>query len=163
MDKFLGRVNEPRLNHKEIEKSEQTNSGKEIECVIKNFSAKKSPNTDSFTGEFFQIFKQQSFSNSSKKIKEEGRLSNVWCCYSVSKSCLTVCDPMDCRMPGFPVHRQLPELAQTHMSIEPVMSSNHLILSCPPSPPPSLSISDKIYQIKVVTNNKTVHKENVTI
>ena len=77
MDKFLGRVNEPRLNHKEIEKSEQTNSGKEIECVIKNFSAKKSPNTDSFTGEFFKIFKQQSFSNSSKKIKEEGRLSNV--------------------------------------------------------------------------------------
>ena len=59
MDKFLGWVNLPRLNHKEIEKSEQTNSGKESECVIKNFSAKKSPNTDSFTGEFFQIFKEE--------------------------------------------------------------------------------------------------------
>lgn len=57
MDKFLGRVNLPRLNYKEIEKPEQTDSGKEIECVIKNLSAKKSPNTDSFTGEFFQIFK----------------------------------------------------------------------------------------------------------
>ena len=26
-------------------------------------------------------------------------------------SCLILCDPMDCRMPGFPVHHQLPELA----------------------------------------------------
>ena len=30
-------------------------------------------------------------------------------------SCLTVCDPMDCSTPGFPVHHQLPELAQTHV------------------------------------------------
>ena len=30
-----------------------------------------------------------------------------------AQSCPTLCDPMDCRMPGFPVHRQLPELAQT--------------------------------------------------
>ena len=34
---------------------------------------------------------------------------------SVTQSCLTLCDPMDCRTPGFPVHRQLPELAQTHV------------------------------------------------
>ena len=27
----------------------------------------------------------------------------------------TLCDPMDCSMPGFPVHHQLPELAQTHV------------------------------------------------
>ena len=26
-----------------------------------------------------------------------------------------VCDPKDCSMPGFPVHRQLPEPAQTHV------------------------------------------------
>ena len=30
-------------------------------------------------------------------------------------SCLTVCDPMYFSMPGFPVHHQLPELAQTHV------------------------------------------------
>ena len=29
--------------------------------------------------------------------------------------CLTLCDPMDCSMPGFPVHHHLPELAQTHV------------------------------------------------
>ena len=34
---------------------------------------------------------------------------------SVAQSCLTLCDPMDCSTPGFPVHRQLPELARTHV------------------------------------------------
>ena len=33
---------------------------------------------------------------------------------SVAQSCPTLCDPMDCSMPGFPVHHQLLELAQTH-------------------------------------------------
>ena len=34
---------------------------------------------------------------------------------SVSHSCLTLCDPMDCSRLGFPVHHQLPELNQTHV------------------------------------------------
>ena len=34
---------------------------------------------------------------------------------SVAQSCLTLCDPMDYNTPGFPVHHQLPELAQTHV------------------------------------------------
>ena len=34
---------------------------------------------------------------------------------SVVQSCLTLCDPMDCSMPGFPVHHQPPEPAQTHV------------------------------------------------
>ena len=33
---------------------------------------------------------------------------------SVAQSCLTLCNFMDCSTPGFPVHHQLPELAQTH-------------------------------------------------
>ena len=33
----------------------------------------------------------------------------------VTQSCLTLCDPMDCIMPGFPVHHQLPGLAQTRV------------------------------------------------
>ena len=32
-----------------------------------------------------------------------------------SLSCLTICDPMDYSMPGFPVRHQLPEFAQTHV------------------------------------------------
>ena len=34
---------------------------------------------------------------------------------SVQFSSVTLCDPMECSMPGFPVHHQLPELAQTHV------------------------------------------------
>ena len=34
---------------------------------------------------------------------------------SVAQSYPTLCNPMDCRMPGFPVHHPLPELAQTHV------------------------------------------------
>ena len=36
-------------------------------------------------------------------------------CYSVDQSRLTVCDPMDCSTPGFPVYQQLPEPIQTHV------------------------------------------------
>ena len=32
-----------------------------------------------------------------------------------SLSCLPLCDPMDCSTPGFPVHHQVPEPAQTHV------------------------------------------------
>ena len=56
------------------------------------------------------------------------------CCFSVAHSCPTLWDPMDCSLPGLPVHHHLPELAQTHFywvddAIQP---------SCPllsPSPP----------------------------
>ena len=34
---------------------------------------------------------------------------------SVAQLRLTLCNPMDCSMPGFPVYHQLPELAQTHV------------------------------------------------
>ena len=33
---------------------------------------------------------------------------------SVTQSCPTLCDPMDCSTPGLPVHHQLPEFTQTH-------------------------------------------------
>ena len=37
------------------------------------------------------------------------------CCCSVAQSCPTLCDPMDCSMPGFPVLHYLLEFAQTHV------------------------------------------------
>ena len=36
------------------------------------------------------------------------------CCCSVANSCLTLCDPMDCRTLGFSVHQDFPEFAHTH-------------------------------------------------
>ena len=35
-----------------------------------------------------------------------------FCCCSVAQSCLTLCNPMDCSTPGFPVLHHLPEFAQ---------------------------------------------------
>ena len=34
---------------------------------------------------------------------------------SVAQSCPTLCDPMDCSVPGLPVHHQVPELTQIHV------------------------------------------------
>ena len=34
---------------------------------------------------------------------------------SVAQSCPTLCHPIDCSMPGFPIHHQLPDLAQMHV------------------------------------------------
>ena len=34
---------------------------------------------------------------------------------SVAQSCLILCGPVDCSMPGFLVHHQLPDLGQTHV------------------------------------------------
>ena len=52
----------------------------------------------------------------------------------VSQSCLTLCDPMDCSTPGFPVHHQLPELAQTYVHrVSDAIQPSHPLSS--PSPP----------------------------
>ena len=63
---------------------------------------------------------------------------------SVAQSCLTLCDPMECSTPGFPVHHQLPESTQTH-SIESVMPSNHLILWHPLLLLPSIFPSIRVF------------------
>ena len=54
---------------------------------------------------------------------------------SVTQSCLTLCDSMDCSSPGLPVRHELPELARTHLhwvsdSIQP---SHPLSSSSPPA------------------------------
>ena len=46
--------------------------------------------------------------------KGRGCLRRKVCISSVSQSCPTLCNPMDCSTPGLPVHYQIPELAQTH-------------------------------------------------
>ena len=63
---------------------------------------------------------------------------------SVAQSCLTLCDPMDCSMPGLPVHHQLLEFAQL-MSIELVMPSNHLTLGHSLLLPPSIFPSIRVF------------------
>ena len=67
----------------------------------------------------------------------------VSCC-SVAQSCPTLCDPMDCSTPGFPVLTTSQSLLKL-MSTEPVMPSNHLILCRPLLLLPSIFPSIRIF------------------
>ena len=65
---------------------------------------------------------------------------------SVTQSCPTLCDPMDCSMPGLPAHHQLPESAQTHVHrVGDAIQPSHPLSS--PSPPAfSLSQHQGLFQ-----------------
>ena len=53
---------------------------------------------------------------------------------SVTQSCPTLFDPMDCSRPGLPVHHQLPELTQIHVHwVSDAIQPSHPLSS--PSPP----------------------------
>ena len=58
---------------------------------------------------------------------------------SVAQSCPTLCDPMNCSMPGLPVHHQLPEFTQTHVhQVHDAIQPSHPLSSpSPPAPNPS--------------------------
>ena len=56
------------------------------------------------------------------------------CCCSVAQSCPTLCNPMDCGMPGFPVNHQLLEFTQTDVHhVGDAIQPSHSLSS--PSPP----------------------------
>ena len=72
-------------------------------------------------------------------------------CCSITQSCPTLCDPMDCSMPGLPVLHHLPELAPTHVHwVVDAIQSSHLLSS--PSPPASIFPS-----IRVFSNESALH------
>ena len=60
---------------------------------------------------------------------------NICCCCLVSQLCPTLCNPMDCSTPGFPVLHYLPEFAQTH-----VHWGDDVIQPLHPLSPPSPSL-----------------------
>ena len=52
---------------------------------------------------------------------------------SVAKLCPTLCDPMNCSIPGFLVLHYLPEFAQTHVHwVSDAIQPSHPLLSLPP-------------------------------
>ena len=64
------------------------------------------------------------------------QLLSSWCFCSiyqfssVAQLCPILCDLMDCSMPGFPVHHQLPELAQTHVhQVDDAIQPSHPLSS----------------------------------
>ena len=82
--------------------------------------------------------------------------SSPGCC-SVAQSGLTLCNPMDCCTPGFPVLHQaslsftIPKSLLKLMSIESMMPSNHLILYC------SLLLPSIFPSIRVFSNESAFH------
>ena len=79
MNKFLEKCNFPKLNQEEIENLNRPITSTEIETVIRNLSANKSPGPDGFTAEFYQKFREELTPILLKlfqKIAEEGELPN---------------------------------------------------------------------------------------
>ena len=69
----------------------------------------------------------------------------------MAQSCLTLCDPMDCRTPGFPVLHYLLEFAQTHVHwVDDVIQ--YLIICCPLLLLPSIFPS-----IRIFSNESVLH------
>ena len=72
---------------------------------------------------------------------------------SAPQSCLTLCNPMDCSTPGFPIHHQLPGLAQAHVhqlsdAIQPTLPLHPLL------PLPSIFLRVRVFSSESVLCNK---------
>ena len=64
---------------------------------------------------FLQIRKLDAYSGEARIWTRVINYHAITLCCSVTHSCLTLCKPMDCSTPGFPVLHHFPELAQTHV------------------------------------------------
>ena len=85
-----------------------------------------------------------------------GHLPTSWilppCCCSVPQSCPTLCDPINCSTPSFPVLQHLPEFAQIHVHcVSDVIQPSHSLL--PPSPLASLPF---LASIRVFSNESAL-------
>ena len=75
---------------------------------------------------------------------------------SVTQSCSTLCNLMDCSMPGFPVHHQLLELTQTHvLRVSDAIQPSHPLSS---PYPPAFNLSQHQSLFKSVSSSHQVGK-----
>ena len=66
------------------------------------------------------------------------------CCCSLAKSCLTLCDPVNCCMPRFPVLHHLPEFVQIHIHwVRDAIQPSHPLM--PPFLLPSVFPSIRVF------------------
>lgn len=77
--KFLEAHNPPRINYEEIDNLNRPTTITEIESIIKHLTTKQSPGPYSFTGKYYQTFKEKStwiFKEHFQKVEEEGIFPN---------------------------------------------------------------------------------------
>ena len=68
----------------------------------------------------------------------------LYCCCSVTWSYPTLCKPMDCSTPGFPVLHYLPEFVQIHIHwVKDVIQTTHPLL---PTFPPAFNLSQGLFK-----------------
>ena len=88
----------------------------------------------SIAGRFFTVWVTREATSGSPPLPDHKSFHIAICCCSVTQSCPTLWDPMDCSMSGSSVFHQLPELAQTHVRwVCDAIQPSHSLLS--PSPP----------------------------
>ena len=108
--------------------------------IIKNFSA-STVNEREILSAFLTTCRLVSIPFPSKMNDKDLHANSLFSVQfsSVAQSCPTVYDPMNCSIPGLPVHHQLPESTQTHIH----QVGNAIQLSHPLSSPspPALSLS----------------------
>ena len=66
-------------------------------------------------------------------VEQHEQTDNLYCCCSIAKLCPTPCNPIDYKMPGFPVLHYLPKFAQTHVHCigDAIQPSHPLLLPSP--------------------------------
>ena len=70
---------------------------------------------------------------------------------SVTQSCLTLCNPIDCNMPGLSVHHQLPQFTQSHVHwVSDAIQPSHLLY-------PLLFLPSFFPSIRVFSNELALH------
>ena len=80
MDRFLEKPNLPRLNQEEMENLNRPITSMEMETVIRNLLANKSPGPEGFSVEFYQNFREEITPILLKlfqKIAEKGKPPNL--------------------------------------------------------------------------------------
>ena len=92
----------------------------------------------------------------SSTLESPSWLDHILSCCSVAKSCPTLCNPLNCSIPGFPVLHYLPEFAQTHVHwVSDAIQPSHPLSS--PSPA-ALNLSQHQGLFKWVSSSHEVAK-----
>ena len=106
------------------------------------------------TADIHDIFINSSMLHIASLFLQVGSLGIEWlvfCFSSITQSCPTLCNPVDCSTPGFPVHHQLLEFTQTHVHwVGDAIQPSYPLSS--PSPPASI-----FPRIRVFSNESILH------